>query len=130
MSRLDIHLGDEGKFAASLPNPSLLKQLPSHSNPVVEEIFPHPGDREPVQVSSSWIRTGGLFTVTWHYDHLLPDGSVERTSAHAQHHLLSVEQITGELDEAGLQICDTYGDYDQVPYTADAPYLIFLAVRK
>ena len=129
LARVAGHLLEEGTFAVSLPNPTTLKSLPYHSDPVIEDIYPHPIDGQPVQVSSGWERTGDQFTVTWHYDHLFPDGSVERTTSHARHNLVSAEQIGAELDVAGLRISQCYGDFDGSPYSADGPYFIFLAVR-
>jgi hypothetical protein len=123
------HLLNEGVFAASLPNPSLLQGLPAHSDPVIEESFPHPIDSEPVQVSSGWTRSADHFTTTWHYDHLLPDGSVERTTSQIRHNLASIDQIAGELEETGLRIIESYGDFDWAPYSSGAPYIIFLAIR-
>jgi SAM-dependent methyltransferase len=124
------HLLGDGAFAASLPNPSLLQDLPDYSDPTIEESFPHPLDSEPVQVSSGWMRSADHFTTTWHYDHLRPDGSVERTTSHVRHNLASIEQIAGQLEETGLWIIESYGDFDRTPYSSGAPYFIFLAARQ
>lgn len=124
------HLLDQGLFAASLPNPTLLKYLPEQSDPVIEETYPHPLDGEPVQVSSGWVRTEDHFTVTWHYDHLLPDGSVERFSYHVRHNLVPPKQINDELGDAGLRIRERFGDFDGSSYSVDAPFFIFLAAGK
>jgi len=124
------HLAPQGLFAASLPNPTLLRQLPGRSQPEIEESFPHPLDGEPVQVSSSWVRTSGHFVVRWDYDHLLPDGNVERFSMQARHALVSTDAYIAELDAAGLQPVALYGDFDRSPYSPQAPYLIVTARRK
>lgn len=121
------HLRPGGLFAASLPNPSLYRRLPRRSDPELEESFPHPVDREPVQVSSAWERDAQFFTVFWHYDHLLPDGQVERHSALARHYLTPVQDYLAELQEAGLQVVQQYGDFDRSPYSPDAPSWIFIA---
>ena len=121
------HLRPGGLFAASLPNPTRLAALPAHADPKVEEIFPHPSDGEPVQVSSAWERTAQNFIVTWHYDHLLPDGKVERVTAQASHELVTVEAYLDEMRTVGLEPEVLYGDYAGTPYTANSTYAIILA---
>jgi SAM-dependent methyltransferase len=121
------HLSPKGLFAASLPNPALLARLPRRAAADIEEIFSHPVDGEPVQVSSTWQRSAEYFTITWHYDHLLPDGRVERLTAQACHTMLPVEGYTDELGQAGLKIEALYGDFDQSSYTENSPNLIILA---
>jgi len=124
------HLRPDGVFAASLPNPSLLKRLPASAEAEIEDIFPHPQDGQPVQVSSSWRRTASIFTVYWYYDHLLPDGKVERIEVQARHHLSSARIYLDELREAGFASVQTLGDFDYSPYGEDSPYLILLANHK
>ena len=121
------HLSPAGVFAASLPNPSLLKSLPAHAEPEVEEVFPHPLDGEPVQVSSAWKRTARHINLYWHYDHLLPDGRVERTSGKAQHSLVPAETYLEELRREGFVDVQLYGDFDGSDYTPNAPNLIVVA---
>ncbi len=116
-----------GAFVASLPNPRLLRHLPIRAVAEIEEIFPHPRDGEPVQVSSAWHRQATCITFTWHYDHLLPDGGVERLTTQVSHQLTSSEDYICELRAAGFSSIDSFGDFDSTPYTADAPYLILLA---
>jgi SAM-dependent methyltransferase len=121
------HLAPGGIFAASCPNPELLNRLPAYSAPEVEDEFPHPVDGEPVQVSSSWKRSKGNFHLTWHYDHLYPDGKMERTSVSVQHRLDSLDNYRDALSSAGLELIETYGDFDFSPYQPDSPNLILIA---
>ncbi len=121
------HLLPGGLFAASLPNPSVTRHLPQHADPEVEETFPHPVDGEPVQVSSAWERTAHHFIIHWHYDHLLPDGRVERQSAQVHHFLTSTTTYLEELNAAGMEVTHLYGDFDTSQYTSDSPYLILVA---
>ena len=123
------HLHLQGWFAASIPNPSYLHKLPAVSAPEIEEMFTHPLDREPVQVSSSWKRDQDDFTITWHYDHLLPDGRVDRTNVQVRHSLEPVSIYQEQLNTAGLVIKETYGDFDFSAYTGDSPNLILVAQR-
>jgi SAM-dependent methyltransferase len=125
-----LHLCPGGVFAASLPNPDLLNELPSRSDPEIEDTFPHHLDGEPVQVSSAWERTSGGFTVHWHYDHLSPDGGVERFSTKVHHNLDSLQTYKAEIRGAGLQVVDIFGDFKKNPYTSDSPFLILVIGRQ
>ena len=127
LERVCRHLEPRGLFAASLPNPALLRKLPRRSEAEVEESFPHPLDGEPVQVSSAWEVSKQSLTIHWHYDHLLPDGRVERVSMQASHTLAPVEVYQTEMEEAGLDLVERYGDFDLSPYSLEAPFLILLA---
>lgn len=121
------HLAPGGQFAASLPNPEWLRSLPRVSPAELEEIFPHPLDGEPVQVSSAWRRTRREFILDWYYDHLQPDGLVERLTVQLRHQLTAVADYVAELHAAGFEAVQTLGGYDRSPLTADAPDLILLA---
>jgi len=123
------HLQPGGLLAISLPNPAFLQNLPRRSRAEVEEHFPHPLDGEPVQVSSAWERSARHLTLTWHYDHLLPDGRVQRLSMQARHELASLEIYQEELQAAGLRFSAAFGDYDQSPLSPTSPLLILLANR-
>lgn len=120
-------LAPGGLLAINLPNPHLLLKFPRASGSEVEESFFHPHDGEPVQVSSGWQRSASQVIITWHYDHLLPDGHVERTTVQAAHWLASLKTYQGELRAARLHLRYTYGDFDGSPYTPNSPSLILLA---
>ena len=121
------HLLPGGLFAVSIPAPDLLMSLPARSDPVIEEHYPHPQDGSPVQVSSGWRRGRRHFTVTWHYDHLLTDGSVQRITARVHHDLASAQEYQRELVDAGLTLQAVYGDFEHSPYSLDSQELILVA---
>jgi SAM-dependent methyltransferase len=123
------HLSPGGCFAASLPNPVVLRSLPARSEPEFEESFAHPRHGYPVQVSSSWQRTRRHFIVTWDYDVLKPDGNVERLTFRARHQLDPTNQYLAELKSAGLALRGLFGNYDRSPYTPEADFLILLAEK-
>ena len=123
------HLEVGGWFAASIPNPQLLAVLPETGESEVEGFFPHPVDGEPVQVSSSWKRNTDSFILHWHYDHLYPDGHVERLTVESTHLIQPVQEIRNEIEEAGLRIVGSYGSFDRAPYTSRSAYYIFIAER-
>ncbi len=123
------HLGPGGLFAASLPNPAVLQRLPRRGEIELEEEFFVPENGDPVQVSSAWERSRDEFTLWWHYDHLFPDGRVERVTVKVRHSLADVTEYRHDLSRAGLQVGETYGDYDGAPYRENSPYWIFVASR-
>jgi SAM-dependent methyltransferase len=127
LSCVSRHLQPGAVFAASLPNPKLLAYLPKSSPAEIEEVFAHPVDGEPVQVSSAWERDGQIFTLRWYYDHLLPDGQVERVTAVVKHHLRSVQVYLDSLIASGFEIVHLYGDFNRAPYQSHAPNLIIVA---
>jgi SAM-dependent methyltransferase len=129
LERVAAHLSPGGLFVASLPNPTLLTRLPAQSESDVEDLFYSPTDGEPIQVSSAWKRSPDHFTVSWHYDHLLPDGRVERFTMQTQHFLTRVDGYLGEIKQMGFVIKATYGDFDYRQYTPHSPNLIIVAAR-
>ena len=121
------HLQPGGLFSASIPNPAVLRALPARGEAEIEESFIHPASGNPVQVSSTWERTSDYFLVVWCYDHLLPDGRVERMVVEARHVLIPVNVYLDELRNAGLNAIGIYGDFDLSEYTPDSPYWIIVA---
>ncbi|MCH7664047.1 MAG: class I SAM-dependent methyltransferase [Chloroflexi bacterium] len=124
------HLGPGGLFAASMLNSARVAELPESGEPELEETIVHPHSGQPVQVSSAWQRNESSFQVIWHYDHMLPDGQVERTTVTANHELASTEDYQRELQQAGFGLKDVYGDFEGGSYDADSPYFIFVAERQ
>jgi SAM-dependent methyltransferase len=116
-----------GVFAASRPNPFILKQMPPYSEPEIEAHFAHPLSGEPVQVSSAWERTKHEFILRWIYDHLFPDGRVERITLETRHDFNPLESYQRELQAAGFEIIESWGDFDRSPYRPDSPNLILVA---
>jgi SAM-dependent methyltransferase len=123
------HLLPDGLFAVSVPSPDLLSSLPTSSAAEIEESYEHPLTGDPVQVSSGWRRTKQHFVVTWHYDHLLPDGTVQRLTRQARHSLASAQDYQAEIRLAGLDIQAVYGDFDRSPYTPTSSNLILVAQK-
>jgi len=121
------HLLPEGVFVVSQPNPHLLASLPENSSPEVEITFPHPRTGNPVQVLSEWTRSGDGVVFRWHYDHLLPDGQVQRQTLTTRHALQSPEMLLVAFERAGLSVQALYGDYAQNDFRDDSPWLIVMA---
>lgn len=129
LARIRQHLLPGGVFAMSMPNPSLLKRLPKHAEPEIEDSFPHPLDGEPVQVSSAWRKTNAQLEITWIYDHLLAHGEVERTTYQVTQQIIPFKEIEQELSNAGLKITAMYGDFDSSSFSNDSTHLILIAQK-
>ncbi len=122
-----LHLQPGGLFATSVPNPQLLQDLPARSEAEVEDEFTDPLTGNPVQVSSAWRRTKTHFMVTWYYDHLLPDGTIQRLKSEVRHELAPVQDYLDDIRAAGLDIEAIYGDFDHSAYGTQSPYLLIIA---
>jgi SAM-dependent methyltransferase len=128
LEAVNLHLPPGGVLAVSMPNPERLAQLPVEVEPEVETSFEHPNSGNPVQVSSAWRRVGNEVVVNWHYDHLFPDGRVERSTTEARHFLTEMKVYLGEFLRMGWDI-KTYGDFQFTPYNFDSAYLILVGTK-
>ncbi len=127
LERVAFHLHPGGMFAASMPNPILLGKLPRQAELEVEDVFPHPEHGEPVQVSSAWVRSNRQMTITWLYDCLLADGSVERIQYQVLQNIIPVDTIIDEFHSAGLRVIGRYGDFDGSAFTDESADLILVS---
>jgi SAM-dependent methyltransferase len=124
------HLAPGGVFGVSMPNPNLLLALEeSAAEPVIETIFSHPETGYPVQVSSRWERKDHVLSFIWHYDHLIPNGRIERLTTSTDHQLTTIEEYITEMLTAGFTIRSTYRNFETGPYKPDSNYLIILAQK-
>lgn len=129
LNRVRLHLSTDGVFISSMPNPFVLAELSDigESETEIETSFPHPQTGNPVQVYCQWNHSQDAVTFTWHYDHLLPDGQVERQALSVKHYLQEIDAIRQDFAQAGFKRVDAYGDYDQSEFSEDSPLLIFVA---
>jgi SAM-dependent methyltransferase len=125
------HLAPGGVFGVSIPNPEMLSTLAkSPSEPEIETVFSHPITGNPVQVSSCWEGNDSELTFVWHYDHLFPNGQVERTTTSTDHQLSSKDQYFRELLAVNFSIQSIYGNFESKPFTPDSTDLIILAQKQ
>lgn len=129
LTLVEQHLSPGGLFAASLPNPARLASLPAFGEPEIEETINHPESGNPLQISSEWEKKGKYFYLRWHYDHLSPDGKVERLTIEVPHELASTETYLAEIRAAGMLPRSLYGDYDRSVYRPDSPHLIIVSQK-
>ena len=123
------HLSEGGSFAVCVPNPELISRLPTDATAELEDEFIHPDTGNPVQVSSSWRRTKRTLQLTWLYDQLFPDGTVDRTVVNILQQLTTLNIYLSEFENEGLMVRELFGDFDRSPYTDDSAQLIILASR-
>jgi SAM-dependent methyltransferase len=123
------HLIPGGIFAVSMPNPTSLAALQTNEEPEIETIFSHPESGHPVQVSSTWMKKDNSLMFNWHYDHLIPDGQIERLTTTVQHHLDSVGDYITELITTGFTIKSTYRNFETGSYKPESSLLIILAQK-
>ncbi len=127
LARARLHIAERGVFIFSMPNPVLLEELSPEGESENETSFSHPITANPVQVSSQWKRVILGVQFYWHYDHLLPDGRVERYTFSSTHHFQDVDQILLDIEGAGLDIVQTCGDFDGSPFDLDSPHMIIVS---
>jgi SAM-dependent methyltransferase len=124
-----VHLVPGGAFVFSVPNPDLVEDLSIHGEEELEEIIQHPVTGNPVQVVNSWERFDQVLKLTWHYDHLLPDGLIDRRTSMIDHYINHADEYNNELLNAGLSLDYMFGDFDFSEYQPDSPYLIIQATN-
>ena len=129
-------LNPGGKFAASVPNPVQVRSLfdelranPDQGGSDLETSFSHPETGYPVQVSSSLIAKEQSLGWDWIYDHLHPDGQVDRFIRSTEHYLTTPETYQQELIEVGFKAIRLLGDFDNNEYAEDSPYLILCGIK-
>jgi SAM-dependent methyltransferase len=122
------HLKKGGRFTFSIPNPTVLLRMPVQGESEEEDIFAHPVDGEPVQVSSAWKRTDEVFHVRWHYDHLHPNGNIQRHSVEVSHQIVPIDIYMEEIEAAGLYTQSIYGDFDKSSYNNRSSSFILTSV--
>lgn len=126
LQRVYQHLSPGGIFAASLPNPAVLADLPAVGEAEAEECLVEPQSGQALQVSSEWEKTVNEFILRWHYDTLGTDGSLERRTVESRHDLATRGDYAQAAAVAGLEILEEYGDFDGSPYDRDAANLILV----
>ncbi|HEY57097.1 MAG TPA: class I SAM-dependent methyltransferase [Anaerolineae bacterium] len=119
-------LRSQGRLAFSLPNPHWVARLPREGESEPEALLEHPETGLPVQVSSAWRRADDRWEVLWHFDHLWPDGMVERRTVRLPHYLVPLSQQQAEFAAADLEVEACYGSFEAQPWDEDSLYVIWV----
>lgn len=124
-------LKDQGVLIISLPNPqgmekifSELREMDQIDGSDLEVVITHPETGYPVQVSSRLRSTKESLLWDWIYDHLQPNGEVERAVITVEHFLSSDDEILAELEQGGFGEVLCQGDFSGGQYDGSSPYLI------
>lgn len=128
--RIVSHLGPGGVFAASIPNPAYLNELPTQGDLELEDTLTHPATGNPIQVISGWERTNNSVIFRWYYDQLFPDGRVVRDKVETRHHLTSLDEYIAELRLEKLNLIQVFGNYDHSDYGKESPYSILITKKE
>ena len=115
-------------FYTSIINPDLIKDMPDCEEPELETTIEHPETGCPLLISAEWKTEAGKFLLTWHYDHLLPDGQVQRASRTTEHFQVLSDVYLQEFVEAGFDV-ELIGDFDGGAFNDESQYLIIKAKK-
>ena len=133
LETIDRHLAPGGMFSVSIPNPEILLDLEECDSIEEETTLVHPTTGNPVAVSSEWnIETDEsgqrLVTFIWHYDHLAPNGGIERVTHTTRHWTVPAQTFIEEFSYRGWQV-NSFGDFNKNPLAFSSPYLILLGKK-
>jgi SAM-dependent methyltransferase len=133
LKTIDRHLAPGGMFSISMPNPEILLDLEECDSVEQETTLVHPTTGNPVEVSSEWsIETEDsgqrLVTFIWHYDHLTPNGGLERVTHATRHWTAPAQTFIEEFENQGWQV-KAFGDFKKNPLALSSPYLILLGEK-
>jgi len=129
-------LKERGSLLASLPNPKRMEEIltelrgiDQEESPALETVITHPETGFPVQVSSRLRASSEGLLWDWIYDHLYPDGLVERNLVTVEHFPATQKAIVAELGEAGFSDVLCLGDYSGTSYSTSSPYLVLVCQK-
>ena len=129
LRRVHAHLLPGGALAFEVPGPGEEPEEMEAEAPLAAFIEGQSG--HPVQVSAAQHFDGssGRAVVTWRYDELHPDGTVQAWTLTVPFHLRPPEAYAGLLERAGLRLTALYGDYDRRRVAPLDTRLIVVGVR-
>jgi SAM-dependent methyltransferase len=127
LSRLRSHLQSGGKLAFEVPCPWHAESPPDPTEPLAA--FLEPESKNPVQVYAEQQAdpSGKRVEVTWRYDELRPDGTVQSYSLPTTFHLRRPEDYAKLLADAGFHDVVFYGGYDLESLKPDSLQFIIVA---
>ena len=131
LERIAAHLKPGGGAAIDLPNPVEMFQTDDTPNVVLERTFDDPETGEPVMQQSvaSVNRATQTMTVTWLYDRISAEGTLNRHVVPLTLRYTMAAEMRLLLRLAGLDQAEICGDYDFSPYEEDSPRLLVIATR-
>jgi len=131
LRRFAALLADDGLLVLDLPNAGEAFAAQDDGTLVLERTFTEPESGHLVmqQSVSALDRVTQRLHITWIYDEILDDGTVQRTLAP----LVLRYILPGEMDlmlaAAGLRRVQYFGEYDQEPFVDGCSRMIVLAAK-
>ena len=124
------HLHPAGAFAFEVPGPG--EELADHDADEPLAAFIDGESGNPIQVSAaqSSEASAGRVIVTWRYDELLPDGTVQSWALPAPFYLRPPEAYALLLERAGMRPVAFYGDYQRRTLAPGDTRMIVVAVAE
>jgi SAM-dependent methyltransferase len=133
LKKINSYLKDDGVLIISIPNPQQMEEIIAAlcemdqiEGTDLETVITHPRSGYPVQVSSCIRTAGESLSWDWIYDHLQPNGEVDRAVTTVEHFLVSQEEIMAELEQGGFSDVLCLGDFSGGEYHQSSPYLILI----
>jgi SAM-dependent methyltransferase len=122
-------LADDGLIAIDLPNAGEAYAAEDEAGIILERSFiePDTGHLVMQQSVSTLNRAEQLLDVTWIYDEIENDATLKRTLAPLQLRYVFPSELLLMLQLCDLRVEDTFGDYDQNPFTDGTPRFIAIA---
>ena len=127
---VQAHLHPAGAFAFEVPGPG--EELADHDPQEPLAAFMDGESGNPIQVSAIQNSdvSAGRVSVTWRYDELLPDGSVQSWVLSVPFHLRPPDAYVRLLEQAGMRPVALYGDYRRRVLAPGDTNMIVLAVME
>lgn len=130
LKRARDHLSQEGYLVMDLPNPetasitSAFDLLDQDSDLI--STFVSPRTEHPIQVSArhSTGHNSDEIVITWYFDELRPDGTVQRFEQELRYHLRSSQTMKQILSQVGFTGISFFGDYDSSDLKMDSQRLL------
>jgi SAM-dependent methyltransferase len=124
LDRLRSHLQPGGRLAFEVPSPPQGDDLASPDEPLAAFLEPESGNPVQVYADQQTDADGRRTVVTWRYDELRPDGTVQSWSVPATFHLRRPSDYARLLVDAGFAEVSFYGSYRLEAFTPQSPVCI------
>jgi SAM-dependent methyltransferase len=127
LSRLRAHLMPGGILAFEVPCPWQTEGMTDPTEPLAAFLEPESGNPVQVYAEQRAAPEGKRVEVTWRYDELWPDGTVQSCLLPSTFHLRQPEDYAKMLTDARFRNVAFYGDYDLEPLGSENPQFIVVA---
>ncbi|MEN8097700.1 MAG: class I SAM-dependent methyltransferase [Chloroflexota bacterium] len=132
LKNIHQHLLPDGRVIIDLPSPTSITDATHDGSMVLERQF------ELADVGATLLQFSStrldmesqLYYVTWIYDWILANGETHRRVIPMTLRYLFPIEASRMFSDAGLELVETYGDFDQSPYDEESESLILVGVKR